>query len=187
MCVSRPGPKARLFLPFQANDDDDGHSGLPLPSPMNWSFFTPGIVTSLKASLKRMGVESVELFQASPRLPSYSIVADRHRLIRFGWELNRFIAIRPTFRTTRKPSNWPRSSSRVWPSRSVSGKSIQGSNGIGAGVQRMADNGILLNRAAIIAKINCTSHPIRPLSFEAADGYLKVATDSLCFEVIGLR
>lgn len=38
-------------------------AGLPMPNPMNWSFFTPGIVSSLEASLKRMGVESIELYQ----------------------------------------------------------------------------------------------------------------------------
>jgi aryl-alcohol dehydrogenase-like predicted oxidoreductase len=36
-----------------------------MPNPMNWSFFTPGIVTSLRASLERMGVDSIELYQAS--------------------------------------------------------------------------------------------------------------------------
>ena len=58
---------------------------------------------------------------------------------------------------------------------------------MGMAVQEQADNGMSLNRAAIIAKINCTSHPIWPLSFGAVDGYLKVATDSLCFKVIGSR
>lgn len=36
---------------------------LPVPGILNYSFFTPSIVSSCKESLKRLGVESVELYQ----------------------------------------------------------------------------------------------------------------------------
>lgn len=45
----------------------DQRTGLPMPNPMNWSFFTPGIEHSLRESLKRLGVDSVELYQVSRR------------------------------------------------------------------------------------------------------------------------
>jgi hypothetical protein len=40
---------------------------------MNWAIFSPGIVSSLKESLKRMGVDNVELYQVSTRLSNWVI------------------------------------------------------------------------------------------------------------------
>lgn len=38
-------------------------AGLPFPTPLNWQILRPAIVYSCQESLKRMGVEQVELYQ----------------------------------------------------------------------------------------------------------------------------
>ncbi|KAG7562818.1 hypothetical protein FFLO_01773 [Filobasidium floriforme] len=53
---------------------------LPMPNPMNWSFFTPGIVTSLRASLERMGVDSIELYQIHSNTSYFSYDAQAKQL-----------------------------------------------------------------------------------------------------------